>query len=84
MNGVDWEPQTGSPKNIVGIYLPGSIYSYYIPTMFLGFPVWGSHSTPCKVGKIAHNLQTEPSKAPVLHVLLGLNYKYIPYLPTYP
>ena len=24
LKGVYWEPQTGNPKNIIGIYLPGS------------------------------------------------------------
>ena len=36
------EPQEYS-RNIIGIYLSGSFYSYYTPTIFLGFPVWGSH-----------------------------------------
>ena len=40
-NGTYWEPQTGNPENIVGMYLPGSLY--HIPTTFLGFPIWGSH-----------------------------------------
>ena len=36
------EPQEYS-RNIIGIYLSGSFYSYYTPTIFLGFPVWSSH-----------------------------------------
>ena len=35
------EPQEYS-RYIIGIYLPGTLYSYYIPTIFLGFPVWAS------------------------------------------
>ena len=36
-----WEPQTGNPKNIVGIYLPRVLVFHYVPAIFLGFPVWG-------------------------------------------
>ena len=32
------EPQEYS-RNIIGIYLSGSFYSYYTPTIFLGFPL---------------------------------------------
>ena len=43
-------PKKGTPKNKVGILIgtfgPKWIYSKYIPTMFLGFPTWGSHSSP--------------------------------------
>ena len=40
-----WEPQTGNPKNIVGIYLPGSLYS----SIFLLYS-WGSlFGVPSKV-----------------------------------
>ena len=35
-----------SSRNILGIELPGSLYSSYLPIMFLGFPVSGSHFTP--------------------------------------
>ena len=38
-------PKQGAQEyswNIIGIYLPESLYSYYIPTIFLGFLVWGS------------------------------------------
>ena len=35
------EPQEYS-RSIVGIYLPEPSNSYHIPTIFLGFPVWGS------------------------------------------
>ena len=40
---LKWEPQTGNPKNIVGIYYysgnikPGWVYSYYI----VGVPFGG-------------------------------------------
>ena len=39
------DPKAGNPKdmrNIIGIYLPVSLLSNNIPTMFLGFPVLGS------------------------------------------
>ena len=39
------EPQRYS-RNMTGVYLPGSLYSDYVPTIFLGLPVWGSHFTP--------------------------------------
>ena len=38
------EPQEYS-RHIPGIYLPGSLHAYHIPTTFLGFPVSGSHFT---------------------------------------
>ena len=29
-------------RNMIGKYLPGFLYSYsYVPTIFLGFPMWG-------------------------------------------
>ena len=31
---------------VFGLYLSGSLYSYCIQTIFLGFPVCGSHVTP--------------------------------------
>ena len=41
------EPQEYS-GNVMGIQLPGSVYSCYIPTILLGFPVavWGPHLSP--------------------------------------
>ena len=33
IEGPKWGPQIGNPKNIVGIYLPGSLHSYYIPIL---------------------------------------------------
>ena len=39
------EPQEFS-GNIMGIYLPGSLYSYDIPTIFVGFPVLGVTMSP--------------------------------------
>ena len=36
-------------RHIIGIFLPGSLYSSYIPATFLGFPVWGSHWDPTKL-----------------------------------
>ena len=30
-------------RNLIATYLPGSSYSYYVPTIFFGFPVWGHH-----------------------------------------
>ena len=49
-NGVgtsNREPQEHS-RNIIGIrvYLPGSSYYCYIPTIFLRFPSWGPHFSP--------------------------------------
>ena len=44
VKGLYWEPQAGNPKNVVGIYLNirtlVGICLLYIPTIFLGFPVW--------------------------------------------
>ena len=37
-------------RNLIGMYLPGSLYSYWIPTIFLGFPFWGPQSTPFRIG----------------------------------
>ena len=33
-------------RNRIGTYLPGTIIFHYIPTIFLGFLVWGSHESP--------------------------------------
>ena len=42
------EPQEYG-RNIIGIYLPGSLYSnYYIPTIFLGFTVGVPSKVPSK------------------------------------
>ena len=37
-------------KNIVGIYLPGSLHTYYVPTIFSWFRAWGPHYTPFSLG----------------------------------
>ena len=43
-----WGAKSGEPqdysRNIEGIYLTMSLYSYYIPAKFVGFPVWGPRS----------------------------------------
>ena len=48
--GRYWEPQQREPqeysRNIRGIYLQGSLHSYYIPSIFLGSPVWRPHFAP--------------------------------------
>ena len=51
LRGVDCE--TGDPKNI-GIWQECTMtawimYSYDIPTIFLGFPAWVSHFSPFTV-----------------------------------
>ena len=40
LKGMDWGPQMGNLKNRIGIYLPGSFYSYF-PTILLRFPICG-------------------------------------------
>ena len=35
-------------RNMIGIHLPGSLYSHYVPTTFLRFPAWGPHLSPLK------------------------------------
>ena len=41
--GLEEEQCSGCSKNIVQRYLWGSLHSYGISTIFLGFPVLGSH-----------------------------------------
>ena len=41
------EPQEYS-SNMIGKSLPGPMYSHYIPTIFLGFPVGGPQFSPFK------------------------------------
>ena len=46
LEGLSWEPQNREPqeygRNRIGMYLPGSSYSYHSSTtIFLGFSVWG-------------------------------------------
>ena len=40
------EPQKCS-RNVIGIEGPRYIYSYHIPSVFLGSPFGGSHHSPC-------------------------------------
>ena len=46
LQGMDWEPQLGNPKNSVGIYtrsirIQVGTHSDNIPTIFLWFPIQG-------------------------------------------
>ena len=46
MGTLNSEPQEYG-RNIIEYKDPGRymVYSYYIPSIFLGFPVWGSHES---------------------------------------
>ena len=45
ITGMGWGPHfreaQEASRTTIGIYLPESLNSFYIPTVFLGFPVWG-------------------------------------------
>ena len=54
---VNGSPTGGNPNNIVeicrhitGVCAQVPLYSDYMPTIVLRFPVWGPHYSPCNVG----------------------------------
>ena len=52
-----WEPQHREPqeysRNIQGRYLPGSLYSYHVLPIFLGYLFWAPHYSPVALGTTA-------------------------------
>ena len=45
LTGLQHGPQRENPNNVVirntiGVYLLGSLYSFNVPAVFLGFPFW--------------------------------------------
>ena len=62
VKGLQRGPQNREPQendnNIIGLYLPGSLCSHYIPTIFLGFPIWGPWLTP--LNRVIQPLYRDP------------------------